>query len=96
MNLTTSDKNAINSALEAASKIVGESRLKTARCSYIKNMNAVVLRWHDTGSLIVSTDGSALHADKDTDFQQHVQAFALGLRTPLKTVLRKCMTEMMV
>lgn len=68
MNLTTSDKNTINSALGAASKIVGESQLKEVKCSYIRSMSAVVLRWHDMGSLIVSVDGSVLYADKDTDF----------------------------
>jgi len=92
MNLTTSDKNTINSALITASKIVGESQLKAAKCSYIRSMSAVVLRWCDLGSLIVSVDGSVLYADKDTDFQQHVQAFALGLRTPTEKVLRKCMS----
>lgn len=96
MKLTTSDKNTINSALITASKIIGESQLKAAKCSYIRSMGAVVLRWHDSGSLIVSTDGSALYADKDTDFQQHVQAFALGLRTPLETALRKCMSGSVV
>ena len=96
MNLMTSDKNTINSTLVAASKIVGETQIKAAKCSYIRSMSAVVLRWHDLGSLIVSVDGSVLYADKDTDFQQHVQAFALGLRTPLETVLRKCVTAMMV
>ena len=92
MNLTTSDKNTINSALITASKIVGESQLKAAKCSYIRSMSAVVLRWCDLGSLIVSVDGSVRYADKETDFQQHVQAFALGLRTPTETVLRKCMS----
>lgn len=96
MNLTTSDKNSINSALGAASKIVGESQLKEAKCSYIRSMSAVVLRWRDLGSLIVSVDGSVLYADKDIDFQQHVQAFSLGLRTPLETALRKCMSASMV
>ena len=96
MNLTTSDKNAINSALETASKIVGESHLKAARCSYIRSMSAVVLRWHDLGSLIVSVDGSVLYADKDTDFQQHIQAFALGLRTPPERALRKRMSGSLV
>lgn len=96
MNLTPSDKNTINSALGTASKIVGESQLKAAKCSYIRSMSAVVLRWHDLGSLIVSVDGSVLYADKETDFQQHVQAFALGLRTPPESALRKCVTEMMV
>ena len=96
MNLTTSDKNTINSALGTASKIVGESQLKAAKCSYIKNMSAVILRWYDLGSLIVSVDGSVLYADKDTDFQQHVQAFALGLRTPPERALRKCMSGSLV
>lgn len=96
MNLTTSDKNAINSALGVVSRIVGETQLKTAKCSYIRSMSAIVLRWHDSGSLIVSTDGSALYADKDTDFQQHVQAFALGLRTPPEKVLRRCMSGSLV
>ena len=96
MNLTISDKNTINSALGAASKIVGESQIKTAKCSYMRSMSAVVLRWHDSGSLIVSMDGSILYADKDTDFQQHVQAFALGLRTPPEIVLRKCMSGSLV
>ena len=92
MNLTTSDKNTINSALITASKIVGETQIKAAKCSYIRSMSAVVLKWRDLGSLIVSVDGSVLYADKDTDFQQHVQAFALGLRTPTEAVLRKCMS----
>lgn len=96
MNLTTSDKNTINSALEAASKIVGETQIKAAKCSYIRSMSAVVLRWHDLGSLIVSVDGGVLYADKDTDFKQHVQAFALGMRTPTETVLRKCMSGSLV
>ena len=95
MNLTTSDKNAINSALGAASKIVGETQLKAAKCSYSRNMSAVVLRWHDLGSLIVLIDGSVLYAEKETDFQQHIQAFAIGLRTPPETVFRMCPTEMM-
>ena len=96
MKLTTSDKNTINSALITASKIVGETQIKAAKCSYIRSMSAVVLRWRDLGSLIVSVDGSVLYADKDTDFQQHVQAFALGLRTPLKSALRKCMSGSLV
>lgn len=96
MNLTTSDKNTINSALGTASKIVGETQLKEAKCSYIRSISAVVLRWHNSGSLIVSTDGSALYADKDTDFQQHIQAFSLGLRTPPEKVLRRCTASMIV
>lgn len=96
MKLTTSDKNTINSALITASKIVVETQINAAKCSYIRSMSAVVLRWRDLGSLIVSVDGSVLYADKDTDFQQHVQAFALGLRTPTETVLRKCIIGSLV